>query len=227
MKRHSRKRPWGAEAAGKAVEVRSCHLNETRWFLKQPHSTFVIYCPTGSVEAAILQSGKEDMQAISWVTVNQSGRNSGRAGVMCRECEEHLHCPHCAASTAQTSLFFIQCRESVDPSLASHKCLHLWNDGEKCLIFQDESNRCFSQEMNERLQLCLSDCESGMSHFFPWRAYGCALLINTQRAQSLGLKVITGRRNLTTKKSNTENNTKILWDISVYPESSSAASKMH
>lgn len=38
--------------------------------------------------------------------------------------------------------------ESVDPSPASHKCLHLYSDSEKCLIFQDESNRCFSQEMN-------------------------------------------------------------------------------
>ncbi len=53
------------EQAGKAVEVRSCKLNETRWFLKQPHGTFVIYSPIGNAEAAILQSGKEDTRAIS------------------------------------------------------------------------------------------------------------------------------------------------------------------
>lgn len=65
MKGRSRKGPWGAGAAGKAVEVRSCKLNETRWFLKQPHGTFVIYSPVGNAEAAILQSGKEDTRAIS------------------------------------------------------------------------------------------------------------------------------------------------------------------
>lgn len=39
--------------------------------------------------------------------------------------KEHLHSPWGIASTAQRSLFSIHCRESVDPSLASHKCLHL------------------------------------------------------------------------------------------------------
>lgn len=39
--------------------------------------------------------------------------------------KEHLHSPWGIASVAQRSLFSIHCRESVDPSPASHKCLHL------------------------------------------------------------------------------------------------------
>lgn len=39
--------------------------------------------------------------------------------------KEHLNSPQCVASTAQRSLFSVPCRESVDPSSASHKCLHL------------------------------------------------------------------------------------------------------
>lgn len=62
--------------------------------------------------------------------------------------KQHLPSPQRVASAAQGSFFAIHRRESVDPSSSSCKRLHLYNDKEKCLILHDESNSCFSQEMN-------------------------------------------------------------------------------
>lgn len=62
--------------------------------------------------------------------VQWNRRSFCKEGVMYREgltalAKEHLHSLQCVASTAQRSLFSVPCRESVDPSSASHKCLHL------------------------------------------------------------------------------------------------------
>lgn len=58
MKICPRKGPQGAEGTGKPFGLRSCKLSEPSCFLQGHHSTFLIYCQVGNLQAVTLQWGK-------------------------------------------------------------------------------------------------------------------------------------------------------------------------
>lgn len=104
MKRCPRKGPWHAEGTGNSFGVRSCKLSEPRCFLQWHHSTFLIYCQVGNLQAVTLQWGKHRHTSHFLTAARErEGRGVGNVG------REHAGCPlHTVAYLSQEGWFWNQ-----------------------------------------------------------------------------------------------------------------------